>query len=46
MHRQYTPPLKWGFWLRRQGVQLAKVQALVRYWETGYDWRDCSENPA
>jgi pimeloyl-ACP methyl ester carboxylesterase len=22
-----------------QGVQLAKLQALVRYWETGYDWR-------
>jgi pimeloyl-ACP methyl ester carboxylesterase len=24
---------------RSQGVQLAKLQALVRYWETGYDWR-------
>jgi pimeloyl-ACP methyl ester carboxylesterase len=22
-----------------QGVQLARLQALVRYWETGYDWR-------
>ncbi|CCD91010.1 conserved hypothetical protein [Bradyrhizobium sp. ORS 375] len=22
-----------------QGVQLATVQQLVRYWETGYDWR-------
>ena len=22
-----------------QGVQLAKIQALVRYWGTGYDWR-------
>jgi pimeloyl-ACP methyl ester carboxylesterase len=22
-----------------QGVQLAKLQALVRYWGTGYDWR-------
>lgn len=22
-----------------QGVQLAKVQALVKYWGTGYDWR-------
>jgi len=22
-----------------QGAQLAKVQALVRYWGTGYDWR-------
>ncbi|MCG5481645.1 MAG: alpha/beta hydrolase [Ensifer alkalisoli] len=22
-----------------QGVQLAKLQSLVRYWETGYDWR-------
>lgn len=24
---------------RSQGVQLAKLQSLVRYWETGYDWR-------
>lgn len=24
---------------RSQGVQLARLQALVRYWETGYDWR-------
>ncbi|OMQ46632.1 epoxide hydrolase [Ensifer sp. 1H6] len=24
---------------RSQGVQLAKLQALVRYWETDYDWR-------
>ena len=24
---------------RSQGAQLAKIQALVRYWETGYDWR-------
>ena len=24
---------------RSQGVQLAKLQALVRYWGTGYDWR-------
>ena len=23
---------------RSQGVQLAKLQALVRYWETDYDW--------
>src|SRR5262245_19187895 len=22
-----------------QGVQLAKLQALVQYWGTGYDWR-------
>jgi pimeloyl-ACP methyl ester carboxylesterase len=22
-----------------QGIQLAKLQELVRYWETGYDWR-------
>src|SRR4029453_16504017 len=22
-----------------QGAQLAKLQALVRYWGTGYDWR-------
>jgi pimeloyl-ACP methyl ester carboxylesterase len=22
-----------------QGVQLAKIQGLVNYWETGYDWR-------
>jgi pimeloyl-ACP methyl ester carboxylesterase len=24
---------------RSQGVQLAKIQELVRYWGTGYDWR-------
>ncbi|MDK1373785.1 MULTISPECIES: epoxide hydrolase [unclassified Sinorhizobium] len=24
---------------RSQGVQLDKLQALVRYWKTGYDWR-------
>src|SRR5215467_13355677 len=24
---------------RSQGVQLEKLQALVRYWSTGYDWR-------
>ncbi|WVT06762.1 epoxide hydrolase (plasmid) [Sinorhizobium chiapasense] len=24
---------------RSQGVQVKKLQALVRYWETGYDWR-------
>src|SRR4030095_4366869 len=24
---------------RSQGVQLEKLQALVRYWDTGYDWR-------
>jgi pimeloyl-ACP methyl ester carboxylesterase len=24
-----------------QGVQLAAIQALARYWETEYDWRKC-----
>jgi pimeloyl-ACP methyl ester carboxylesterase len=24
-----------------QGVQLATMQALARYWATGYDWRKC-----
>jgi len=24
---------------RSQGAQLAKLQELVRYWRTGYDWR-------
>jgi hypothetical protein len=24
-----------------QGVQLATVQALARYWATEYDWRKC-----
>ena len=28
---------------RSQGVQLATVQALVRYWLDGYDWRRCEE---
>ena len=26
-------------WCRSQGVQLAKIQELVRYWGTDYDWR-------
>src|SRR3954449_527121 len=26
-----------------QGVQLATMQALARYWETEYDWRDCEK---
>jgi pimeloyl-ACP methyl ester carboxylesterase len=26
---------------RSQGVQLAALQALARYWETDYDWRRC-----
>ena len=26
---------------RSQGVQLATLQALVRYWTTEYDWRNC-----
>ena len=26
---------------RSQGVQLATIEALVRYWATEYDWRAC-----
>ena len=26
-----------------QGVQLATLQALARYWATDYDWRKCEE---
>jgi pimeloyl-ACP methyl ester carboxylesterase len=26
---------------RSQGVQLATMRALARYWETEYDWREC-----
>jgi hypothetical protein len=26
---------------RSQGVQLATIQALARYWATGHDWRRC-----
>ena len=26
---------------RSQGAQLARIQELVRYWGTGYDWRRC-----
>src|SRR5918993_715821 len=26
---------------RSQGVQLATLQALARYWTNGYDWRNC-----
>ncbi len=28
---------------RSQGVQLAAVQALARYWTSEYDWRQCEE---
>src|SRR3712207_6428029 len=28
---------------RSQGVQLATLQALARYWTTDYDWRTCEE---
>jgi pimeloyl-ACP methyl ester carboxylesterase len=28
---------------RSQGVQLATMQELARYWETDYDWRECEE---
>ena len=27
-----------------QGVQLATIQQLARYWATGYDWRKCEAN--
>ncbi len=26
---------------RSQGVQLATIEALARYWATEYDWRRC-----
>jgi pimeloyl-ACP methyl ester carboxylesterase len=28
---------------RSQGVQLATIRELARYWGTGYDWRTCEE---
>jgi pimeloyl-ACP methyl ester carboxylesterase len=28
---------------RSQGVQLATIQELARYWETAYDWRRCEQ---
>src|SRR5215212_2589989 len=28
---------------RSQGVQLATLQELARYWATDYDWRKCEE---
>src|ERR1700730_8984290 len=28
-----------------QGVQLATIQALARYWETGYDWGKVESRP-
>src|SRR6185312_2579191 len=28
---------------RSQGVQLATIQELARYWAAGYDWRACEE---
>jgi pimeloyl-ACP methyl ester carboxylesterase len=28
---------------RSQGVQLATIQELARYWGTGYDWRGCED---
>jgi len=27
-----------------QGVRLAMMQELARYWESGYDWRKCEKN--
>jgi hypothetical protein len=27
-----------------QGVQLATIQELARYWATDYDWRKCEAN--
>lgn len=27
-----------------QGVQLATMQNLIQYWQTGYDWRKCEAN--
>jgi hypothetical protein len=29
---------------RSQGVQLATMQELARYWTTDYDWRKCETN--
>jgi hypothetical protein len=29
---------------RSQGVQLAKIQELVRYWGTDYDWRKAARS--
>jgi pimeloyl-ACP methyl ester carboxylesterase len=34
-------PEKEGVEDASQGVQLATMQALARYWETEYDWRKC-----
>ena len=34
-------PEKEGVEDASQGVQLATIQALARYWETEYDWRKC-----
>ena len=28
---------------RSQGVQLATIQELARYWAAGYDWRACED---
>ena len=36
--RQPTPELVAD---RSQGVQLATIQELARYWTTDYDWRAC-----
>jgi len=30
---------------RSQGVQLATIHELSRYWITGYDWRRCEASP-
>ena len=30
---------------RSQGVQLATLRELVRYWTTDYDWRGCEARP-
>ena len=43
--RRCIKATKWPEWETvtddSQGVQLATVQALARYWATNYDWRKC-----
>jgi hypothetical protein len=43
--RQRIADTRWPTWElvadRSQGVQLATLQELARYWTTDYDWRAC-----
>ena len=40
---RHAGPARSSSKIRSQGVQLATLQTLARYWATDYDWRKCEE---